>query len=142
MVGIFQRSAFGTGALDVWDGNPEYDEYEEEVRLRIEEDYSTAAFVFRLRRLFEFPDGVEICPDIVVLLKHDHGEEYVCVVDAKYRKRLEKQHVAKVVEYRERLGAPDARLYVPTTCRIQSGARALAEEKGVRIFDDLESCVS
>lgn len=137
--GIFDCPSLGSYA-DVWALSPDSENFEEQVARSLAEEFTDAGYDLLKRRIFEFQDGCEICPDVVVVVQATEPMEVECVADAKLRKELRPEHVRKVVTYRERLGANFARIYVPPDCQISQNTRQLATDNQIEIRYDLDPC--
>ncbi len=136
MEGIFDRPVLGAD-VDEWDFTPDYERFEERMVQDLTEEFTPTGYRCLKRRLFEFDDGVEICPDAVVVVNATTGSEVECVADAKLRKELRKQHIDKMITYKTRLSAGEARIYVPSSCRVPRSVHHYANENGIVIRDDL-----
>jgi len=130
--GIFKNPTLGASA-DVWEHSPDYERFEEQLVQALEEEFTSETYGCLKRRIFEFDDGTEICPDAVVVVQATDPPMIECVADAKMRKELRPEHVRKVLIYKTRLQPNYTRIYVPPTCTMSLATKTLAEENGIEI---------
>lgn len=88
------------------------------------------------RLVFELEDGTELCPDVAVVSLKDPGV-VSCVVDARPRSTLHRFNVEKVAKYKQRLETRRACVFVPHDCEIAADVRALANQLGLELCDNV-----
>jgi len=130
--GIFEKDVFGQDQTDLPENLVESRSFEWMCRRLLEKEYPPHSHYFWDNEQVAHGDGKSDCPDLAIAIKGTNA--FVCVADAKRRKKLAGADVTKIADYRERRNADRAIVLVPKNCNIGPGALKAEQENGVEIW--------